>query len=117
MRYLAILLLLLSGCAVNMTGFSRSTDETMDIAFYSNFIRSQITAVAGDESFRGKVVSTGNKTISDSNGNKATISGNTYRAFFIGDKGRTIRCEFCGGYSEGVGTCITSDGEEFDVMW
>ncbi len=119
MRYLIaiVCMLSLSGCAVNATGISRDTGETLSIHYQSNAITNKISAAAGDESFRGKIVSTGGGTISDEYGNRVKISGNTYRAVFVGDRGRTMRCELCGGLASGVGTCITSDGEEFDVMW
>lgn len=119
MRYFTILIsfLLLSGCAINATGISRDTGETMSIHYQSNAIMYKISAAAGDESFRGTIVATGGGTISDEYGNSVKISGNTYRAVFVGDKGRTMRCELCGGLTSGIGSCITSDGEAFDVMW
>ena len=119
MRYFTILIsfLLLSGCAINATGVNRDTGERMVLHCQGVPITYGLSSEIDGENFKGKLISTGNATVHDDYGNTVRVSGNTYRAVLFGDGGRTMRCELCGGLTSGVGTCITSNGEAFDVMW
>lgn len=119
MKYLIVIICILhlSGCAINATGINRDTGERMVLHCQGVPITYSLSTEVNGETFKGKLVSTGNATVHDDYGNTARVSGNTYRAVLFGDRNRTMRCEMCGSLSKGVGSCVTSDGEEFDVMW
>ena len=117
MRYLAVFVIILSGCAINATGMSRDTGEKIIVHYQRGIIKSELSTVVDGETFRGKLISTGDATVSDGSGKSVNVSSNTYRSVLFGDKNRSMRCELCGGFGNGVGSCITSDGETFDIMW
>jgi len=119
MKYLIVIIcmLSLSGCAINATGVSRDTGERIVLHCQGIPVTYGLSTEIDGETFKGKLISTGGATVSDRHGNHVDISGNAYRAVLFGDKNSTMRCELCGNLTSGVGSCITSDGEEFDVMW
>lgn len=114
MRYLIVFCFLLCGCAHDMIGVDRKTGERITIHYRDNLAYEEISTTIDDETFRGKLI-----PASTTYAGQDRVIVNSYRSVLLGDKNHTIRCEIVSGgfLGGGAGSCITSDGREFDVQW
>jgi len=117
MKYVFVFIIFFSlyGCAVSssLIGVNRSTGERITIQSDPlHFGYDELTTIIEGESFVGKLVGTDDSTVLI-NGQMYEVSGKKARAVLLGNKGHTVRCDISGG----VGTCITSAGEIYDITW
>jgi hypothetical protein len=133
MRILSLacgLVILLSGCAGEMTGQIRGSGERITFTYEQGLDSDTYSAVIGGEKFVGKAVMDGSTsgvgTVFGA-GLDATVFGatttNRFVAVLLGDKGNSLNCQMryadSSGFttSGGVGICQHSDGRVIDVLW
>ena len=129
---------ILGGCAGSMEGVVRETGQPMQFQYEQGMSSDSITAVLGDETFKGKAVMDG-ATTSVGTGfgstqfgyntvsSTVTVVDSTYTGNFVavlfGSKGSTMNCQLryadSSGFTSfgGVGVCKHSDGRVIDVVW
>lgn len=133
MRALALpilAVLVVSGCAGEMTGQIRGTGERVVFAYEQGFDSDTYSATIGGEKFVGKAVMDGSTSGMGTvfgDGLEAAVFGSTttnrFVAVLLGDKGSSLNCQMryadSSGFttSGGVGMCQHSDGRVIDVVW
>jgi hypothetical protein len=115
MRYLAVLAMLLSGCAYNATLHERGSNMTASGTFE---VGSQTLSVELDGgTYRGDVIAGTSAGFGLVGARPVTMMGATNQrsALLVGPKG-VLRCEYMIQVSGGNGVCQHGDGRVFDLL-
>lgn len=127
-------LALLTACGGTMQGVVRGIGTPVKFTYEQGMTSDTLTAVIGNESFKGKAVQTGASStyatgITTGYGRTANTSifgsssTGAAAATLLGSKGSTLTCQLqyadSSGFTTmgGVGVCRHSDGRVIDVVW
>ncbi|AZY95977.1 hypothetical protein F1642_14770 [Paracoccus sp. NBH48] len=117
----------LSACSGTMQGVTRGTGEAVQFSYQQGMDSDTLTAVIGSETFQGKAVQRGNRTMTATTWSGESVFGSSSTgdavAVMIGSRGSSLSCQLqyadASGFttSGGVGVCQHSDGRVIDVVW
>lgn len=122
-----VLILAVSACSGTMQGVTRGTGEAVKFSYEQGMDSDTLTAVIGNETFKGKAVQRGNTAVSATTWSGDAIFGSSSTgaavAVLLGSRGSSLSCQLqyadASGFttSGGVGVCQHSDGRVIDVVW
>ncbi|MGZ3218577.1 hypothetical protein [Paracoccus sp. T5] len=120
-------LLALSACSGTMQGVTRGTGEAVQFSYEQGMNSDTLTAVIGNETFKGKAVPRGTQSIQATTWSGDSIYGSSstgeFMAVLLGSRGSSLSCQLQYANAEGfttsggVGVCRHSDGRIIDVVW
>lgn len=117
----------LSACSGTMQGVTRGTGEAVQFSYQQGVDSDMLTAVISGETFQGKAVQRGNRTMTATTWSGDSMFGTSSTgdavAVLIGSRGSSLSCQLqyadASGFttSGGVGICQHSDKRVIDVVW
>lgn len=117
----------LSACSGTMQGVTRGTGEAVQFSYQQGMDSDTLTAVIDGETFQGKAVQRGSRTMTATTWSGESVFGSSSTgdavAVMIGSTGSSLSCQLqyadASGFttSGGVGVCQHSDGRVIDVVW
>ena len=121
------MLLAVAACSGTMQGVTRGTGEPVNFSYEQGMDSDTLTAVIGNEAFKGKAVQRGSTALSATTWSGDAIFGSSSTgaamAVLLGSRGSSLSCQLqyadASGFttSGGVGVCQHSDGRVIDVVW
>lgn len=121
------LILAASACSGAMQGVTRGTGEAVQFSYEQGMDSDILTAVVGNETFKGKAVMRGKQAVQASTWSGDAIFGSSSTgdavAVLLGSRGSSLSCQLqyadASGFttSGGVGICQHSDGRIIDIVW